>query len=86
MYTNRSFTVASLGFSPRTIPSHQSISERARTIWQNRGSPSGKDLAIWLLAENLLTVAGRKSRRSIRQRLRDGYSPFLDGRRSATSL
>lgn len=86
MYYQNDFTAASLGFSPHTVPGHQSISARARSIWQNRGHPSGNDLAIWLQAEKLLTVEGRTPARSIRQRLRNGYRPIIGTRRSATSL
>lgn len=86
METIASFTSASLGFSPRTTPSHRSISARARTIWRSQHSPEGNDLAIWLLAERRLTAEGRISARSIRQRLREGYAPNLGRGRSATSL
>ena len=32
-------------------PSHEQISERARTLWQQRGQPSGQDDEIWFEAE-----------------------------------
>lgn len=86
MDTNEHFTVASLGFTTHTAPSHQSISDRAHAIWRKRGRPSGDDLAIWLQAERQLGTNDRKPARSIRERLRDGYSPVLGRSRSATSL
>lgn len=35
-------------------PSNDQIAERARRIWQERGSPGGRDLEHWLEAERQL--------------------------------
>ncbi|MDB6169346.1 MAG: hypothetical protein JWM88_2210 [Verrucomicrobia bacterium] len=31
--------------------SHESISRRAQELWQQRGTPDGQDVSIWLDAE-----------------------------------
>lgn len=35
-------------------PTHDEIAERAYRIWQDRGSPEGSDIEIWLEAERQL--------------------------------
>jgi len=37
-----------------TDPSHDEISEHARSLWQSRGQPEGQDNEIWLDAEREL--------------------------------
>jgi hypothetical protein len=36
---------------PARIPTHEEITERARTLWETRGRPIGQDDEIWLEAE-----------------------------------
>lgn len=48
-----------------TDPSHDEISELARSLWQSRGQPAGQDNEIWLDAEREL-------------RLRSGGTPLPD--------
>jgi hypothetical protein len=86
MYTDHNFTAASLGFSTRRIPSHESISRRAQILWRIQGCPPATDLAIWLQAEKLLTAEGRKPAISIHQQLLNGYPETGNGHRSTTSL
>jgi hypothetical protein len=40
--------------TPKTMPSHDAISERARTIWASAGQVKGQDLVNWLQAEKEL--------------------------------
>lgn len=35
-------------------PSHEQISERARSLWEERGRPEGRDLEHWFEAERAL--------------------------------
>jgi len=35
-------------------PLHRNIAERARRLWENYGRPEGRDVEIWLEAENQL--------------------------------
>lgn len=35
-------------------PSHDEITERARSLWEERGRPEGQDTSIWLDAETEL--------------------------------
>jgi hypothetical protein len=37
-----------------TDPTYDEISQRARTLWQERGQPSGQDDDIWFQAEREL--------------------------------
>jgi hypothetical protein len=37
-----------------TTPSQEQIAERARTLWEGYGRPTGRDKAIWLEAERQL--------------------------------
>lgn len=37
-------------------PAHDEIAQRARSIWDMRGQPSGHDLSIWLEAERQLSL------------------------------
>jgi Protein of unknown function (DUF2934) len=39
------------------LPTHDEIAQRARQIWQDKGSPGGRDDEIWLEAERDL-IAG----------------------------
>ena len=38
-----------------TKPTHDEIARQAQEFWQDRGCPTGCDLAIWLEAEQALT-------------------------------
>jgi hypothetical protein len=40
--------------------SSEQISSRARQLWQQAGSPEGRDLEFWLAAENELTTHGNQ--------------------------
>ena len=77
---------------------HEEISTRARTLWEERGRPLDQDEVIWLEAErrlqagderdfadpkNLLNSEGDPSSR-LEDRLREEVTP--PARRSATSL
>lgn len=35
-------------------PSHDTITQQARELWEQRGRPQGQDVAIWLEAERQL--------------------------------
>lgn len=50
--------------SPAPGPTHDQISERARRLWMERGSPGGRDLEHWLDAERQLRDEAAKSARS----------------------
>jgi hypothetical protein len=43
--------------NPRSNPSNEEISKRAREIWTQRGSPDGEDLDHWYQAERELLEA-----------------------------
>jgi hypothetical protein len=36
---------------PARTPTHDEISSRARTLWEAKGHPAGRDEEIWLEAE-----------------------------------
>lgn len=40
-------------------PSHEEITQRAREIWQQSGSPGGRDTEIWLEAERQLMAGAQ---------------------------
>ncbi len=43
--------------SPRMhLPTHEEITGHAEKIWQDKGSPTGCDVEIWLEAERQLTA------------------------------
>lgn len=42
-------------------PTQEEISQRARQIWQERGSPAGRDGEIWLEAERQLAAGASDS-------------------------
>ncbi len=37
-------------------PTHDAIAERARKVWAAEGNPTGRDTAIWLSAEQQLSI------------------------------
>lgn len=45
-------------------PSHQEITQRAREIWEQSGSPDGRDTDIWLEAERQLSLGTEESNAS----------------------
>jgi hypothetical protein len=44
-----------------TIPTHEDITSRARSLWIEHGRPENCDDAIWLEAEKQLTAGKSKS-------------------------
>jgi hypothetical protein len=40
--------------TPTPPPSHEAISHRARALWEQAGSPEGRDITYWLQAEKEL--------------------------------
>jgi hypothetical protein len=40
-------------------PTHDAIARQAYELWQNRGCPAGRDLELWLEAEQQLRDGGR---------------------------
>ena len=43
-----------------SAPTHEEISHRAREIWQQSGSPDGRDTDIWLAAERQLMAGSEE--------------------------
>lgn len=45
-----------------SIPSHHDIAARAYALWQNSGSPAGRDFEFWLQAEAELAPRAETTR------------------------
>jgi hypothetical protein len=52
-----SFTAATSPPTSRPAPFHDDIAQCARDLWVQCGRPAGRDLAIWLEAEQRLRAA-----------------------------
>jgi hypothetical protein len=50
-------------FDPRTVPLHLEISRQAHALWEKYGRPSGRDVAIWLEAEQQVLGTDARVRR-----------------------
>src|SRR4051812_24285892 len=48
-------------FMPTLTPTHEDITQRARELWESKGSPQGQDDEIWLEAEQQLSRAPKNS-------------------------
>lgn len=70
-------------------PTHAEISERAASIWQERGRPSGQDDEIWLEAEKQLSapLPEGQSEHALEEKAelqrKDAMAPRLPHKRSA---
>jgi len=70
---------------PNPKHSHLLISRRALSLWQSGGSPPGRDLTYWLLAERQCAQEGDTESARIRAVL-ETLLPPREAKRSETCL